>query len=73
MKVLDDKLFAGHKEKISNIVERIKQFQKPGEIVYPTGVFQFYGVTITQDEDMNVGIDGDSKTQSHAETSISRN
>ena len=72
VKVVDDILFAGEKERITEVIENIKKQYKLGTIVYGPGKIQLYGLMITQDEDMTIMIDADEKMQGYHAPTISR-
>eukprot|EP00178_Gracilaria_changii_P027963 TRINITY_DN936_c0_g2_i2.p1 TRINITY_DN936_c0_g2~~TRINITY_DN936_c0_g2_i2.p1 ORF type:complete len:399 (+),score=36.11 TRINITY_DN936_c0_g2_i2:473-1669(+) len=72
VKVVDDVLFAAPRHTIEQIVCSIQKDFQLGTIVFASGTFQFYGLTVTQNEDFLVTVHGDDKLLSFEPFPIDR-
>lgn len=72
VKVVDDVLFAGQREYVDSIVNKIKRSYELGTVVHGPGSFMFFGLSLTQEEDMTITIHADLKMKELEGFPISR-
>lgn len=72
MKIVDDVLFSGPLQTLHDILGKIKKSCDLGTIVYGPDCFQFYGLTINQEDDFSVSIHGDTKFEPYEAYQITR-
>jgi len=61
VKVVDDVLMAGNLDRLKQIVEKVKCSYELGTVVYGPGVFQFFGLTVIQSDDLTVQLHANDK------------